>query len=78
MHCCTLLENNHFPICRCGCGDIVLENGVYSLSYIYSAGRNPKHCDLNNIIWRSLNTVLEPPGLCRNDNKRVDGITLTP
>ena len=30
-----------------------------------------------NIVWRSLNTVqhpslLEPPGLCRNDNKRVD------
>ena len=92
----TLLENNCFRIsvalrlglniCKphtCVCGGQVNENGIHGLSCKKSAGRHPRHQEINNIICRALQTAkipsaLEPVGMCRSDGKRVDGATLVP
>ena len=55
----------------------------HPLSYRKSFGRHPRHEELNSIVCRSLTTagfpsVLEPPGVCRSDGKRPDGVTLFP
>ena len=69
---------------KCGrCGDIVREDGSHGLSCLYSNGRLPRHADFNNIINRILQSanvpsMREPPGMFRDDKKRVDGVTLIP
>ena len=65
------------------CGKEVLPDGLHGLSCIRSAGRLPRHAMLNDIVRRALAScgvpsILEPPGLCRGDGKRVDGVTLVP
>lgn len=67
----------------CRCGSMVTSKGRHGLKCKKSAGRGPRHSDLNNTIKRTLTTVdipakLEPPGLFREDGKRVDGISLIP
>ena len=68
---------------KCKCGDIVSEDGTHGLSCPYCVGRIPRHSDFNNFIHRSLKTgnipsMREPPGMFRDDKKRVDGVTLIP
>ena len=68
---------------RCVCGAVVDQNARHPLHCKRSFGRYPRHEELNSIIGRSLNSagcpsVLEPPGVCRSDGKRPDGITLFP
>ncbi|XP_049877874.1 uncharacterized protein LOC126375074 [Pectinophora gossypiella] len=68
---------------NCICGAPVDARGYHGLSCGKSAGRFPRHHMLNDIIRRALVSAgipssLEPPGLCRSDGKRPDGLTLTP
>ncbi|KAI5635377.1 reverse transcriptase (RNA-dependent DNA polymerase) domain-containing protein [Phthorimaea operculella] len=67
----------------CPCGASVDSTGHHGLSCAKCAGRFPRHHALNEIIRRALVSanvpcVLEPPGLCRTDGKRPDGLTLVP
>lgn len=48
-----------------------------------SAGRHPRHAELNTIIQNGLQSAIipsrkEPPGMFRDYGKRVDGVTLVP
>lgn len=92
----TFLDNNTFristalrigcDICiehKCICGDIVSNDGTHGLSCSKSAGRHPRHAELNTIIQNALHSAMipskkEPPGLFRDDGKRLDGMTLMP
>lgn len=65
----------------CECGSIVNEDGLHGLVCKKSKGRFPRHSELNDIVHRSLSSIhvpstLEPVGLCRDDGKRPDGMTL--
>ena len=67
----------------CKCGKRIDERALHCLSCKLNAGRFPRHTALNRIIKKTLNSVdipssLEPIGLCRNDGKRPDGVTLCP
>ncbi|KAI5639757.1 hypothetical protein NE865_07834 [Phthorimaea operculella] len=67
----------------CRCGASVDSAGHHGLSCVKCAGRFPRHHALNEIIRRALVSAnvpcaLEPPGLCRTDGKRPDGLTLVP
>jgi hypothetical protein len=67
----------------CRCGKHVEKDGLHGLSCKRSAGRISRHSHLNDILKRTLvsagfASVLEPPGLCRADGKRPDGMTLIP
>lgn len=62
---------------------MVEANGHHALSCCRCSGRFPRHHALNDIVRRALISanipcVLEPPGLCRTDGKRPDGLTLVP
>ncbi|XP_047996131.1 uncharacterized protein LOC125233995 [Leguminivora glycinivorella] len=68
---------------RCVCGVMVEEDGHHGLSCLKCAGRFSRHHAINDAIRRALVSanvpcVLEPPGLCRTDGKRPDGLTLVP
>ena len=68
---------------RCRCGSMVTSLGHHGLSCKFSAGRQPRHKHLNDVIKRSLNAAgmpswLEPVGLDRGDGKRPDGLTAYP
>lgn len=68
---------------RCNCGVMVDCKGRHGLKCKKSAGRSSRHAELNAIIKRGLasadiNAKLEPVGLCREDGKRVDGVTIIP
>lgn len=67
----------------CICGDMVDEYGLHGLHCSKSAGRFSRHQEINQILHRALSSCqvpnsLEPPGLLRNDGKRVDGVSLIP
>ena len=75
------------PLCHphscCHCGAAVDKRAIHGLSCYKSEGRHSRHAAINNIIKRSLAaaqipSVLEPPGLCRSDGKRPDGVTIIP
>ena len=71
----------HPHACRCGRQTDVL--GHHALSCKHSAGRLPRHAEINSIIKRELHraghpSILEPVGLNRGDGKRPDGMTLAP
>ena len=68
---------------QCVCGDIVSTDGTHGLSCLNSAGRLPCHAELNTIMQSALQSAIipskkEPPGMFRDDGKRVDGVTLVP
>jgi hypothetical protein len=68
---------------KCICGETVFKNGSHGLSCSKSAGRHSRHAELNNIIHKALQSanipsMREPPGMFRDDGKRVDGVTLIP
>ena len=65
------------------CGRQVDQLGHHGLSCVKSAGRLPRHAQLNDVVRRGLASagipsVLEPVGLDRGDGKRPDGLTLFP
>lgn len=67
----------------CICGSMVEANAHHALSCGRCSGRVPRHRALYDIVRRALISVnvpcvLEPPGLCRSDGKRPDGLTLVP
>ncbi len=67
----------------CSCGAQVDARGTHGLSCSHSAGRHPRHGQLNDIIWRGLQraqipSTKEPIGRARTDGKRPDGISLIP
>ena len=67
----------------CRCGRRVDRLGHHGLSCRYSAGRLPRHSNLNDVVKRALATAgmpswLEPVGLDRGDGRRPDGITVYP
>ena len=68
---------------RCRCGQAVHSDGHHGLSCKKSAGRLPRHSQLNDIVKRSLSSAgiqswLEPLGLDRGDGRRPDGLTVFP
>ena len=65
------------------CHRQVEQQGLHGLSCAKSAGRLPRHGNLNDVVKRSLASaglpsILEPLGLDRGDGKRPDGLTLFP
>ena len=67
----------------CRCGGRMDSRSLHGLSCKYSAGRFPRHSEMNVVIKRALQkaglpSVLEPPGLDRGDGSRPDGITVFP
>ena len=74
------------PVCAphfCVCGAAVDSSGSHGLSCRKSAGRLSRHSAVNDLIKRSLSSAeipcrLEPPSLLRDDNKRPDGLSLSP
>ena len=68
---------------KCRCGAKVDNLGMHGLSCRRSAGRLPRHSNLNDIVKRSLEVAgmpawMEPAGLDRGDGRRPDGITVFP
>jgi hypothetical protein len=77
------------PICHphiCfRCKDPADSSGLHGLSCPQAApvGRNARHQMLNDILRRACATanipaILEPDGICRDDGKKPDGLTLIP
>ena len=67
----------------CICGAVVDVFGSHGLSCKPSGGRIPWHAAVNETVHRALVSggvpaVLEPVGVCRNDGKRPDGMSLIP
>ena len=62
------------------CGNHVDASGTHGLHRGRSAGRHPRHANMNAMLKTAINvpSILEPPGLFRTDGKRVDGVTVTP
>ena len=57
--------------------------GTHGLSCRRSGGHIPRHAAVNETVHRALVSggipaVLEPVGVCRNDGKRPDGMSLIP
>lgn len=74
------------PVClphTCLCGISVDNYGRHGLCCRKSAGRLARHSAVNDLIKRALNSAeipsrLEPLSLSRGDDKRPDGMSLTP
>ena len=75
------------PVCESHdctqCSRLVDRLGLHGLSCKKSAGRFPRHSNLNDVVKRALSSagipaVLEPQGLDRGDGKRPDGLTIFP
>ncbi|CAM1324600.1 Uncharacterised protein r2_g3335 [Pycnogonum litorale] len=74
------------PLCKphtCRCGHSVEGLGLHGLACRKYAGRKSRHDSINDIILRGLSSagipsIAEPPGTCRDDGKRPDGLTLVP
>ena len=72
------------PLCHphtCQCGAQVDQFGRHGLSCKSAEGRHSRHSQVNDLIKRALGSaqtpaIREPPGLCRHDQKRPDGLTL--
>lgn len=67
----------------CICGEKVDGTGRHGLKCKLCAGRRSRHAEMNSVLKRTLILAdipaqLEPPGLSREDGKRVDGMTLIP
>ena len=67
----------------CVCGSKVDVFGTHGLSCRHSGGHIPRHTAVNETICHALVSggvpaLLEPVGVCRNDGKRPDGMSLIP
>ena len=65
----------------CRCNRVVDRFGHHGLSCRYSAGRFPRHVNLNDVVKHGLAAAgvpswLGPVGLDRGDGRRPDGITV--
>ena len=65
----------------CRCSEEFDKFGLHPLSCVKSGGRYPRHCALNDIVFRALNVAgfnsfLEPSGLDFDASKRLDGVTV--
>ncbi|CAG9817216.1 unnamed protein product [Phaedon cochleariae] len=68
---------------KCICGTGVDVYGHHGLSCNKSSGRYMRHSAINDVIKRALisgnvQSILEPPELCRDDGERPDGMSLIP
>ncbi len=68
---------------RCVCESIVNGDAIHGLSCNKSPGRYGRHSSLNIIIKKALasvglQSILEPPGLIREDGRQPDGMTILP
>ena len=68
---------------RCICVASVHRNGTHGLSCRKSGGRIPRHQAANETLRRALvsggiPSILEPVGVCQEDAKMADGMTLIP
>ncbi|OWA52982.1 hypothetical protein BV898_17420 [Hypsibius exemplaris] len=69
---------------RCqACGREVREDGHHGLSCAFGISRGSRHSAINEVIKRAIVSagvpaIREPPGLCRADGKRPDGMTMVP
>jgi len=75
----TALRTPH----QCPCGSQVDARGSHGLSCHRSAGRQPRHAQLNDIVHRALGragvtAVKEPSGLIPGSLMRPDGATIIP
>ena len=74
------------PVCvahKCVCGAEMDPTAQHALICKKTRSRFSRHGQGNDIIHRALSSadvpsILEPPGLCRSDGKRPDGLTLFP
>ena len=67
----------------CRCGKRVDKSGRHGISCSYSAGRFPRHANLNDVVKRALAAAgipswLEPVGLDRSDGQRCHRVSLQP
>ena len=67
----------------CSCGEWVHSDGIHGLSCKSSAGRIPRHTNVNFLLKKAFSSAnysanLEPVGLSRDDGKRPDGWTTFP
>ena len=68
---------------NCVCGSKVSVFGTHGLSCRRSGGRIPRHAAVNETIHHALVSggvpaILERVGVCRNDGKKPDGMSLIP
>ena len=64
----------------CPCGTFVDSRGTHGLSCRSSAGRQSRHAQINDLVWRSLSranipSTKESKGLITSDERRPDGLT---
>ena len=67
----------------CTCGAAVDSRGAHGLSCLKSAGRQPRHAQVNDLIFKAFSragipSVKEPTGLLPLSNLRPDGVTIIP
>jgi len=80
---CLRLGLNQCQPHTCHCGTLVDATATHGLACKKSAGRYPRHNQLNEVIWRALNraqipSMKEPGGLSRSNGKLPDGVTMIP
>lgn len=65
---------------QCTCGDAIDEFGHHILLCRRRGGRNPEtHRSMTSFTGPlPIPAVLEPPGICRSDRKKPDGMTVAP
>jgi len=68
---------------KCVCGGMVKKDGLHGLSCPNSGGWIYRHDDMNRTFAHAISsagfpTMLQPPGISRDDGKKPDGMTLTP
>jgi len=68
---------------KCVCGANFDVFGTHGLSCRHSGCRIPRHAAVNETVHRALVSggvpaVLEPVGVCRDDSKKPDGMSLIP
>ena len=66
---------------KCVCGQVVDPLGRHGLSCKNAKGTKPRHDKINDILFRALRvggmpSKLEVQGLCQDDAKRPDGVTI--
>ena len=68
---------------KCACGSTADTFGTHGLACRCSGSHIPHHAAVNETVHRALVSggvpaVLEPVGVCHDDGKRPDGMSLIP
>ena len=82
----TIAQRTGADVCephRCRCGAMADSRGHHALSCRFSAGRQPRHTALNDIVRRALQSagvpsLLEPAGIDEGDGRLPNGMTIFP